>query len=241
MKPGAGKATLGVSYLTAQSVIDAHGDKRKFAMTETEVTTYGEVGLVRRVSLGWTWGVLKAVDSDSGDQVANTDPELALSWNIGKRGSWVLALQALGQIPLGPENPGKVPAYAPVFFSQQAFAFELRPLVGWTGGGWWAQAGMGGRIRSGDLAGQFRYTAAAGRGFGESFSGLFALDGVLPLDDGRSGKPGDQEQYYGYHLAADFRLWREWQIGTQFDSMLTLGQELPFGTRFNLYTRFSWH
>lgn len=240
LKPGSGKATAALSVLPAQSVIDAQGDKRKYAITESEAVTYGEIGLVPRLSLGWVWGFLKAVRSDSGDQVATTDPELALSWYMGKRGSLVFALQTLGQFPLGPENPDRVPDFAPVFFSQRAFAFELRPLIGWSGGGWWAQAGMGARVRTADLAGQFRYSAAAGRGFGARFSGLLALDGVVPLDHESSGKPGDRIQYYGYHLAGDFLILRDWRIGAQFDSMLTLGQELPLGARFSLFTRIGW-
>lgn len=221
-------------------MVDAQGDKRKYALTESEAVTYGEIGLVPRLSFGWVWGFLKSVQSDSGDQIAVTDPELTLTWNIGRKGSFVFALQTLGQFPLGPENPDRVPDFAPVFFSQRAFAFEIRPMVGWSEGGWWAQAGMGGRVRTADLAGQFRYAAAAGRGFGARFSGRLALDGVIPLDDENSGKPGDRIEYYGYHLAGDFLVLRDWRIGAQFDSMLTLGQELPLGARFSLITCVGW-
>lgn len=239
LSPGSGKATVGASWLSAASVIDAEGKKRAYAMREAGLSTYGEAGLWPRVSLGWAWGFYKHVASDSADAHGVTDPELSLSWHLGRSGAFIFALQGLAQFPLGPENPSSVPDFAPAFFSQRASAAELRPLLGWAGGGWWAQGGAGVRARSEGLAWQFRYTAAAGRAFGR-VSGLFAMDGVVPLDAPGSGKPGDQDQYYGYHLGLDFRLSKAWQAGAQFDSMLTLGQELPLGARLNGYLRFAW-
>jgi hypothetical protein len=240
VKPGAGKATVGASFLTAGSVSDAAGDKRSYGMTETGLSTYGEAGLVRRLSIGWAWGFLKFVESDSADRAGITDPEISLTWHLGRAGGAVFALQGLTQLPWGPDNPGAVPDFAPAFHSHGAYAFELRPLVGYARARWWTQAGVGVRARTGDLAWQFRYAVAAGRAFGPRWSGMLALDGVTPLDTETSGRVGDQEQYFGSHLAAEFRVSPPLQLGAQFDSMFSLGQEMPLGGRINVYARASW-
>ena len=69
---------------------------------------------------------------------------------------------------------------------------------------------------------------------------MLAMDGVVPLDDRASGKRGDQEGYYGWHLAMEFRIKGDWWAGTQFDSMLDKGREMPIGPRLNVYSRIGW-
>lgn len=240
MKPGAGKAALGAYQVAAATVIDAEGRKRTYGYEESGLFTYGEVGLLRRLSLGWAWGVFKAVESDSADARGPTDPEFSATWHLGRRGSWVFALQGLAQFPLGAENPEPAPDFAPVFFSTGAHALELKPLVGWSGGGWWAQGGLGVRARTRELSPQFRYSAAAGRGFGRRLSAQLSFDGVTPWDSRTNGQPGDRELYHGWHLGGDVKVTSRLDLGAQFDSMLTLGQELPLGARLGVHARWSW-
>lgn len=238
--PGSGKAAVGLSRVEAATVVDARGGTHAYGFVETGLSTYGEVGLIRRLSLGWAWGLIKQVESDSVDASGTTDPELSLTWHLGRRGALTFALQGTGALPLGPENPSSAPDFAPPFFSPGAYALELRPLAGWSGGPWWAQAGAGLRARSHDRSWQFRYAAAAGRSWGRYFAGLLSFDGVQPLDREGSGVPGDQETYYGYHIGVDVRPTPATRLGFQFDSMFTYGQELPLGARLNLVAGLAW-
>lgn len=240
LKPGTGKAALGVYQVAAASVVDAEGRKRSYGYEESGLFTYGEVGLLRRLSLGWAWGLFKSVASDSADARGPSDPELSLGWHFARKGSWVFALQALAQFPLGAGNPEAAPDFAPVFFSTGAHALELRPLAGWSRGPWWAQGGLGIRARTRELSPQFRYAAAAGRGFGGRFSALLSFDGVIPLDGRTNGLPGDRELYHGWHIGGDVKVTSGLDIGAQMDSMLSLGQELPLGARLGVHARWAW-
>lgn len=40
--------------------------------------------------------------------------------------------------------------------------------------------------------------------------------------------------------AVKYRFTRAWLASVQFDSMFTMGQELPLGARFNAFIRFAW-
>jgi hypothetical protein len=130
LKPGAGKAALGGYHVAAASVSDAEGRERDYDYQESGLFTYGEIGLVPRLSMGWALGLFKAVESDSADAQGPSDPEFSMTWHTGSKGSWVFAVQAIAQFPLGAGNPESAPDYAPVFFSTGAYSLELRPLAG---------------------------------------------------------------------------------------------------------------
>ena len=240
VRPGSGSAVLTASHLNANSAIDRQGDKHPYSIREQSLSTYGELGLTQSLAAGWAWTGVKAVTSDSFDAVSPGDPEVSLTWHIGSKGSWQFAAQGSAAFPVGAHNPRSAPDYLYGAFSQGGFAFEARPVLGWAGGGTWLQAGAGPRLRTGDLAPQFHYNLAGGGVIANRVGWQLALDGLIPLDSRASGKPGDQEKFYGYHLGADYRFSRAWQAGLQFDSMFTLGQELPLGARFNAFVRFAW-
>jgi hypothetical protein len=240
VRPGSGSAVLAASHVGAHSVIDRKGDKHPFSIRETSLSTYGELGLTRSLAAGWSWTGVKAVASDSFDAISPGDPEVSLTWHIGSKGAWQFAAQGSAAFPLGADNPASSPDFLYGVFSQGAFAFEARPVLGWSGGGTWLQAGAGPRLRTRDLAPQFHYNLAGGGAIAKRIGWQLAFDGLIPLDTRPSGKPGDQEKFYGYHLGGDYRFFRAWQAGLQFDSMFTLGQELPLGARYNAFVRFAW-
>lgn len=240
VKPGTGSAVLTASHLGANSVIDRNGDKHPFPIRELSLSTYGESGLTRGLAAGWAWTAVKAVASDSFDAESPGDPEVSLTWHIGSKGAWQFAAQGSAAFPLGARNPPSSPDFLYGVFSQGSFAFEPRPVLGWAGGGIWLQAGAGPRLRTGGLAPQFHYNLAGGGALAKRFAWQLALDGLMPLVSRASGKPGDREKFYGYHLGGEYRFSRAWQTGLQFDSMFTLGQELPLGARYNAFVRFAW-
>ncbi|MDQ3000070.1 MAG: hypothetical protein M3Y08_02235 [Fibrobacterota bacterium] len=241
VRPGAGKAVLSASFLKAGSVTDAEGDKRTFDIEETALSTFGEIGLTPSLAAGWSWSPVKSADADSFQAVSLGDPELSLSWHLKSSGALQLAAQAITAFPLGSDNPQGSPEYLYAVFSHRAFAFEIRPVAGWAGGGFWLQGGAGPRLRTSGLASQFHYNLAGGGGIGPRAAWLLAFSGVTPLDTEPAGKPGDQEQYFGYQAAVEYRFAPAWQAGLQFDSMLTLGREMPLGGRFNLFARRAWN
>lgn len=241
VRPGAGKAVLSASHLKAGSVTDAQGGKRRYDIEETALSTFGEIGLTQALAAGWSWTLVKSVDAESFQEVSSGDPEVSLSWHLKSAGALQIAAQAIAVFPLGSENPEGSPEFLYGVFSHRAFALEVRPGIGWAGGGIWLQGGAGPRLRTNDLAAQFHYNLAGGGGIGARVSWLLAFSGVTPLDDKPAGKPGDQEQYFGYQAAAEYRFSPAWQTGLQFDSMFTLGREMPLGGRLNFFARYAWN
>jgi hypothetical protein len=241
VRPGSGKAVLSASYLKAGTVTDAQGDKQPFDIEETALSTFGEIGLTPALAAGWSWTPVKSADAETFRKVSPGDPELSLSWHLKSAGALQIAAQAMAAFPLGAENPDGSPDFLYGVFSHRAFAFEARPVIGWAGGGIWLQGGAGPRLRTNGLAAQFHYNLAGGGGIGSRAAWLLAFSGVTPLDGEPAGKPGDQEQYFGYQAAAEYRFAPAWQAGLQFDSMFTLGREMPLGGRLNLFARYAWN
>jgi hypothetical protein len=238
--PGAGKAVISTSYLKARKVIDSDGKKHAFDVEERALSTFGEIGLAPDFSAGWSWTPAKAAVLDSFDKMSPGDPEFSLSWHVKSMGKLQIAAQALAVFPLGSRNPTESPDYLYGVFSHRAFAFEVRPVLGWSGGGVWLQAGAGPRARTNALSPQFHYNLAFGGGLGPRLAWLLALSGIVPLDTETNGKPGDQEKYFGYQVAGEYLFTPAWQAGAQFDSMFTVGQEMPLGARVNVFVRFAW-
>jgi hypothetical protein len=239
MARGQGKAAVSVAYLQAESVSGPEGNRHAYGISEWGVSTHGETGLSPGLALGWNWNLLKGVHSDSLDGVAITDPELSLSLHLGKAGSFMFAAQVMAVFPWGPANPPEAPAYLYALFSQRVWAFELRPLLGWSRGKAWFQGGASPRWRSDDFAAQFRYHLAGGTGTGK-WNFMLAWSGVFPLDNRPVGLPGDQEQYFGAQLAVDHSVARTCWLGGQVDGMINAGQEMPLAGRGNVYLRFAW-
>jgi hypothetical protein len=230
---------LGVSFLTASSVSDKNGETFDYAVDELGFNLFVDAGIAPGWAVGLAWTPVKMIWSDSLERVGPTDGEISVTRSLGKAGAHRFAVKLGGVIPVGSPNPSEVPDSVYALFSQDVGGGELQPQWGWAGGGYWVQALAGLRMRSDGFAAQGRYGFAGGRSFGD-LGMRFGLSGLLPLDTESNGRPSDQEQYYGFQLAADYRLNPDYKIGVQLDGMVGSGQELPLGGRGNLYLSKKW-
>ncbi len=240
IRPGHGNATLGYSFLKTESVSNGQGQKELYGVQESGLSTFGETGVIPSLALNWSWGFLKSVSSDSMDKVATTDPELGLTYYLGHRGKFYFSAMVNARIPVGPENTSQVPDFVYPLFSQQAWAWEVRPVLGWSQTGWWFQASAGPRLRSGGLASQAGYNFAGGKKLGASISTMLAFSGLFPLDTESAGSPADREKYLGFQVAFAYQIKKHWATGVQFDGMFGASQGMPLNLRSNLFGRYAW-
>jgi len=238
--PGHGSATVGLSFLNSKSVSDEEGKSHDYAVREIGLSTFGQTGVLPRLSLNWSWGLLKSVTSDSLDKAGVTDPELGVTYFLGHLKPMYFSIFINSRIPLGSENTDRVPNFVYPIFSQQEWAFDIKPLIGWSQWGWWFQGSTGPRLRSGDLSAQWTYNIAGGKKMGQAFSGMLALSGILPIDKKTNASPSDQEQYFGFQIAVGYLIKQHWTTGLQMDGMATPGQGMPLAGRFNLFETYAW-
>lgn len=240
LRPGEGKAALGYSRLSAGSVLDGIGAKRRYGVTEQAIGAFGEIGITRALAAGWAWAPLKHAETDSFSRAAPTDAEASVSWHLHSARGWQFAAQGLALIPAGPGNPAAAPDYLYGVHSHGAWGFEARPLLGWSGGRAWAQGGTGIRVRTHGLAAQWRYSLAGGGALIGRIGWMASLSGVIPLDTRPAGRPGDQEKYLGWQAGLDYRLSSRLRIGAQLDELAGSARELPLGARWNAYVGWGW-
>jgi hypothetical protein len=239
-RPGHGNATVGYSFLKAKTVSDGQGQKQNYAVQESGFSIFGETDLYPRLAVNWSWGFVKSVNSDSMDNVGTTDPELGLTYYLGHRGHLYISAMVNTRIPLGPENGSNVPKFVYPLFSQQAWAWDIRPLLGWSESGWWFQGSIGPRLRSSGLAPQIGYNLAGGTKLGVNFNSMLAFSGLLPLDNESAGSPADREKYLGFQLAFAYQVHKRWTTGLQFDGMFGASQGMPLALRTNIFGRYAW-
>ncbi len=236
LKVGSGSIGVSGSTLSATKIIDAQEITHDYAIQQNAVNLFGEVGILKNYSLGYSFTPFHSVTSDSFDTQGWSNLDLAVNQYLGRINSSVFGLEYSTSLPIGKENPASAPKYLYSLYGPKVWSFGFMPEWGLGQGANWYKAGLGFRYRSDDYTAQARYELMGGRHFGESkkFGLRLAFSGIIPFESKTNGKPSDQEQYFGIQIAADWKFNQNWNAFLQGDGMTPPPKEEPLGGRLNL-------